>query len=212
MKHDGSVTLFQYWNRLRGNRPAPRRTEVEPAEIKTLLADTFILERDARGEAVFRLAGTRLCATFGKELKGLSFASLWPGRDQAVVGKLARSVFDMKSVVVLSFTGRNRSGDAAAFELLLLPLEGGMESPRAMGSLLACHKPFWLGAEPIVECEVTSLRIIDADREPSLLKNRPAVQVPPLVPERRSITDSLIEPGQGRRFRHLVVFDGGRNE
>lgn len=211
MRHDGSVTLFQYWNRLRGNRPAPRRTEVEPAEIKSLLADTFILEKDARGEAVFRLAGTRLCATFGKELKGLSFASLWAGRDQTVVGKLARSVFDMKSVVVLAFDGKNKAGDKASFELLLLPLEGGMESPRAMGSLLACEKAFWLGAEALVDCEVTSLRLIDADREPVLLKNRPAVEVPPLVPERRSITDSLIEPGQGRRFRHLVVFDGGRN-
>ncbi|MBU2194045.1 MAG: PAS domain-containing protein, partial [Alphaproteobacteria bacterium] len=52
----GSVELFRYWNRLRNGRPAPTRTEIEPADIKTLLADTFILEKDTRGEAVFRLA------------------------------------------------------------------------------------------------------------------------------------------------------------
>jgi hypothetical protein len=63
MKLDGSIALFQYWDRLRAGRLAPKRTEIEPADIKTLLADTFILEKDARGEAVFRLAGTRLCAT-----------------------------------------------------------------------------------------------------------------------------------------------------
>ena len=68
MNLNGTIALFQYWNRLRDGRPAPRRTEVEPADIKTLLADTFILEKDTRGEAVFRLAGTRLCAIYGREL------------------------------------------------------------------------------------------------------------------------------------------------
>lgn len=210
MKQDGSVTLFQYWDRLRGNRPAPKRTEIEPADIKTLLADTFILEKDARGEAVFRLAGTRLCATFGKELKGFSFASLWARKDQAIVGKLARSAFDQKSVVVFSFDGCTAGGETTGFELLLLPLDGGMENPRALGSLIPCEKPFWLGAEAVVECRITSLRVVDADREPMFLKNRPAVPVPPLAPDRHSLTDSLIEPGRGRRFRHLVVFEGGR--
>ena len=76
MNQNGSITLFHYWNRLRDGRPAPKRSEVEPADIKSLLADTFILERDTRGEAVFRLAGTRLCASYGRELKGFSFPSL----------------------------------------------------------------------------------------------------------------------------------------
>ncbi len=43
MKLNGSIALFQYWNRLRDGRPAPKRSEVEPADIKSLLADTFIL-------------------------------------------------------------------------------------------------------------------------------------------------------------------------
>ncbi len=212
MRQDGSVTLFQYWDRLRGNRPAPKRTEVEPADIKMLLADTFILEKDARGEAVFRLAGTRLCAVFGKELKGFAFSSLWSGRDRSVAAKLARSAFDAKSVVTFSFEGRTQKGEAANFELLLLPLDGGVESPRALGSIIACEKPFWLGTEPVIECRISSLRLIDPDRDPVFLNNRPAMAVPPLAPERRSITDSLIEPGQGRRFRHLVVFEGGRTD
>ena len=85
MRQDGSIKLFQYWNRLRAGRPAPRRTEVEPADIKALLGDTFILENDVRGEAVFRLAGTRLCAIYGRELKGFAFSSLWGDRDRRIV-------------------------------------------------------------------------------------------------------------------------------
>ena len=93
MKLDGSIALFQYWNRLRAGRAAPKRTEIEPADIKTLLADTFILEKDARGEAVFRLAGTRLCASYGRELKGFAFASLWKEKDQRMIARLAHSAF-----------------------------------------------------------------------------------------------------------------------
>ena len=93
MKLDGSIALFQYWNRLRAGRPAPKRTEIEPADIKTLLADTFILEKDTRGEAVFRLAGTRLCAIYGRELKGFAFASLWQEKDQRMVARLAHGAF-----------------------------------------------------------------------------------------------------------------------
>ena len=31
MKEEGSIALFQYWNRLRDGRPAPKRTEIEPS-------------------------------------------------------------------------------------------------------------------------------------------------------------------------------------
>ena len=43
MQQEATVALFQYWNRLRDGRPAPLRSEIEPADIKRLLADTFIL-------------------------------------------------------------------------------------------------------------------------------------------------------------------------
>lgn len=110
MNLNGSIALFQYWNRLRDGRPAPRRTEVEPADIKALLADTFILEMDTRKEAVFRLAGTRLCAIYGRELKGFSFPSLWREKDQRLVARLVHGVFHQKSVVVISFEGFSRTG------------------------------------------------------------------------------------------------------
>jgi hypothetical protein len=76
MQQEATIALFQYWNRLRGGRPVPLRSEIEPADIKRLLADTFILEADGRDEAIFRLAGTRLCAVYGRELKGFAFPSL----------------------------------------------------------------------------------------------------------------------------------------
>jgi hypothetical protein len=210
MKQRGLIELFQYWDRLRDKRPAPKRTEIEPADIKTLLADTFILEKDGRGEAIFRLAGTRLCAVFGRELKGFALPSLWAFKDQRLVARLAHSAFHQKSVVVVAFEGRSQNGRINSFELLLLPLDGEEGSPRTLGIVSAVEKPYWLGADPIVECRLDTIRVVDPDREPMFLKNRPAVAVPAIAPSADEVAGTT--PGKrGRRIRHLVVFEGGRD-
>ncbi|TGQ72852.1 MAG: PAS domain-containing protein [Mesorhizobium sp.] len=210
MNQNGSITLFHYWNRLRDGRPAPKRSEVEPADIKSLLADTFILERDTRGQAVFRLAGTRLCACYGRELKGFSFPSLWREKDQRLVSKLIHGVFDQKSVVLITYEGFSRNGRSNQFELLALPLDGGVENPRCLGVISAAEKPFWLGADPITDALIDSIRVIDPEKE--LLGNRPAIEVPSLVPDELEAPETISALGRARRIRHLVVFDGGREE
>ncbi len=210
MRHDGSIELFQYWNGLRNGRPAPKRTEIEPSDIRSLLADTFILERDARGEAIFRLAGTRLCAIYGRELKGFAFSSLWKEKDQRLIARLAFSAFEMKSVVVITFSGMSRGKRANPFELLLLPLDGGSESPRCMGIVSAGARPFWLGADPVREAQIEAVRVVDPDREPVFLRNRAPISVPGLVPTVSALRQTGVAPGSGRRIRHLVVLDGGR--
>lgn len=212
MKHEGTIALFQYWNRLRGRRPAPRRTEIEPADIKSLLADTFILEKDTRGEPVFRLAGTRLCATYGRELKGYSFSLVWAQRDQRILSRFAHAAFHDKSVIAVTFDGISRNGRSNSFEMVLLPLEGGLGSPRTLGAITPLEKPFWLGADPIVESRIDTLRIVDLEREPALLTSRASVAVPPIAPGEAQILGIGNEAtGNGRRIRHLVVFEGGRD-
>lgn len=211
MKHEGSIQLFQYWNRIRDGRPAPRRTEVEPADIKTLLGDTFILEQDVRGEAVFRLAGTRLCATYGRELKGFAFSSLWRERDRRMIARLAGGVFRDKTIVVVSYSGTSRNGRGIPLEMLLLPLEGGEDNRRALGIVSADGRPYWLGVDPLAEAAIESVRVVDADREPLFLRNRPAVAVDTVDAGLHLPGSDLIHAG-ARRIRHLLVLPGGRSE
>lgn len=210
MIQDGSLALFQYWNRLRRGRPAPKRTEIEPADIKALLGDTFILERDMRGEAIFRLAGTRLCAVYGRELKGFAFTSLWREPDRRLMARLTANVFQSKSVLAFEFEGFAREDRSATFEFLLLPLDGGTENPRCLGVLSPASKPYWLGAHPVVDAKLGSVRLIDPDRDPLFLKNRPAVPLPSVPP--LSEESPPLPPGlpAGRRIRHLLVLEGGR--
>ena len=92
MKHAATRELYDYWQRLRGVRPAPDRTEIEPSDLRRSLGDTCILEVDARNESRFRLAGTRVCALYGRELKGKDFLSLWRGKDRDAVATLLAAV------------------------------------------------------------------------------------------------------------------------
>ncbi len=212
MKQSGSIELFQYWNQLRDGRAAPERTEIEPADIKTLLADTFILETDSRGEPVFRLAGTRICAIFARELKGFAFNSLWSERDSIMSIKLAEDTFNNGSVVVMTFEGRSIKGRNLDFELLLMPLAGGRDAQRALGSIVPVKRPFWLGVDEIKTCFITSVRIANPDLEPAIIKNIPTIPAPPLSGVEQQ-TSHLPATGETmRRVRHLVVLEGGKQK
>ncbi|HEY5817237.1 MAG TPA: PAS domain-containing protein [Mesorhizobium sp.] len=213
MQQEGTIALFQYWNRLRDGRTAPARREVEPADIKSLLADTFILEADNLGDAIFRLAGTRLCAIYDRELKGISFPSLWRLDDHHMVLKLLSAVFIQRSVAVLSFNGRSRAGRSMLFEMLLLPLDAGRDSPRCLGLVTACERAYWLGADPVVEAKIDAVRIVDPDLAPEFVESRPLVAAGAHAVHNHAvhnIANDRRSSHQPRRVRHLVVFNGGR--
>jgi hypothetical protein len=209
MKREASVNLFQYWNRLRDKRPAPKRTEIEPADIKTLLGDTFILERDARGEAVFRLAGTRLCAIYGRELKSFAFSSMWQAKDGRLFARLVHRVFEDKSVLVVTYDGITHSRRSVSMELLLLPLDGGSENRRALGIVSSETKPYWLGADPVTEASVETVRFIDPNRESASQANRPSPSPHFFSPRFTEVLPSE-DQHEVRRIRHLLVLRGGR--
>lgn len=63
--------LFDYWNGLRGDRPAPRRDEIDPSRISGLLPYIMItqFERDPF-RVRFRLVGTKVVEITGFEFTG----------------------------------------------------------------------------------------------------------------------------------------------
>ena len=89
-----------------------------------MLGDTFVLEVERRENHLFRLAGTRLCALFGRELKAESFVKLWQRSGQTAIRELIAVVMDEKVGVVASVTGATSDDTLAPvnLELLLLPL------------------------------------------------------------------------------------------
>ncbi len=77
MRHPATQDLDAYWTEVRGNLRAPRRRDIQPARIGAMLLDSFILECADRDTFRFRLAGTRVCARFGTNLRAANFLECW---------------------------------------------------------------------------------------------------------------------------------------
>jgi hypothetical protein len=172
MQQPTSRQLYAYWDGIRNGRIAPHRFEIEPAKIASLLAETFIAECTGLLGFRFRLAGTRICQHFGRELKGVDFLSLWPAEDRNAIASLVRNVLNDGAVGHGIFRAYTHSKREAHFEFTLMPLiHTGQTINRLLGSMTAIEPPFWLSTEPLTSLEVSELGLHWPDGVPAFLSS-----------------------------------------
>src|ERR1700761_567057 len=164
MKHAASQDLYAYWQERRGKRSAPERGDIEPGAIRQVLSDAFILALDGGAGYPFRLAGTRVCALFGRELKGESFIGLWAAASQPTVGDLL-GILDQERVgTVAGVAAQSADGDPLDLELLLFPPAASRPSlARTIGILAPLEIPAWLGARPVGALTLGTRRHVGAE-------------------------------------------------
>jgi hypothetical protein len=163
MRQASTRDLLAYWNVLRGTRPAPDRSEIDPGAIRASLPDVFLLGLDAARRYPFRLAGMAVCALFGRELRDSSFTALWSPASGPAMAGLLQGIIDDNAGVVTGVTGRNEAGQSLELELLMLPLacrDG--ERARLIGALSALQPPYWLGIRPLVTLQTGDVRFVGA--------------------------------------------------
>lgn len=193
MKTAAVRKLFAYWNERRGSRLAPERGDIEPGAIRGILGDSFIITFDPVADHPFRLAGTRVCALFGLELKEAPFVQLWDQASRKPVRELTAIVADEAVAIVAGVTAKTAQGSRADLELLLLPLyHRGKTHVRLLGVLAPLAVPYWLGAEQVATLTLGAIRHLGPAVE--------TLSAPRLVKGKAG----------GRQRRGLTVYDGGR--
>jgi len=193
MKHPSSRALFAYWDAQRGLRAAPERADIDPAAIRHVLADTFVLAADFAGASRFRLAGTKVCSLFMRELKDQPFLGLWSEASRTSMQELTEIVEQETLGVVAGASGVTAQGDAIELELLLLPLSRrGHARVRAIGVLAPLTLPYWLGSHPVQELRLGARRHVGRGVDGG-------IEAPLTAP-----------PPGGRPRRRFVVYEGGR--
>jgi hypothetical protein len=176
MKHPASRALHAYWDRLRKGRAAPERGDLDPSAIRSLLGDLFMLELAGSRRFQLRLAGTRVCALFGRELKGICFETLFAAEDQPEIARVLAEVADAVAPAVAGLRGES-AHDHVDLELLALPLRHhGRTQARMFGALAALDVPYWVGSVPIEQLRLVSVRRIrpgEPDRVDGIERVRP---------------------------------------
>jgi hypothetical protein len=161
MKHASSRVLYDYWNRVRGERSAPERSEMKPDAIGKILGDVLILETGSGGAYKVRLAGTQICTLLGRELRGRSFIEPFAAEEQAEIQSLLDSTTRGTTPVLASVVGETEDRRLLGLELLLLPLRHhGRTDTRLIGSLAALTKPYWSTLVPLATLKVGSSRFM----------------------------------------------------
>lgn len=161
MKHPSARALHAYWDRLRNGRAAPERAEIDPADIGRLLGDIFLLENSENPRYAVRLAGTRLCALIGHEMRGRGFGAFFAADDRNTLFGLLEAVADGQMPAVASLTGETEDGRSVDLEMLLLPLRHrGRTHARMFGSIVPLDVPYWTGTAPLARLKIKTLRMI----------------------------------------------------
>src|SRR5262249_6202054 len=185
----------------RSLRAAPERSEIEPGAIRRVLADTFILWAEPRASHHFRIAGTRVCALFGRDLKGEPFLNLWAPACRADLRELLAIVAGESVGVVASASGVSAAGATLALELVLLPLSHhGLTDVRFLRALAPAGAPLWRGCSALPTAPLGSHRCL------SMPLARPVPPRPRSLPPR----PPALLPAGGRLQHGFIVFEGGR--
>lgn len=215
MKHSTSQTLFAYWNEVRDGRPAPRRFDIEPSRLSTILAETLILERIDFETYRFRLAGTQICRQFGHELRGTDFFTLWDDDDDRVTLEHHLSCITRQfKVGVFSFDAlpvRDGPEDLGpplspvSFEMILLPLvhtRGRVD--RCLGAISRAYSPEASTDLELTGHRLTASRLLTAHSDGT---DGGRAQGDRQTPIDGTVRSARIVRSDRRQFR---VYDGGR--
>ena len=157
MKHPSSRAFFNYWNAQRGDARAPERSEIEPGAVRELLGDIFVLSYDNDAGYPFRVAGTRVSALLGRDLRDIGFAALFAADGRREIEDVISYVAEEMLPVIAGITATSEAGQLAHLELLLLPFNHRAHAPVSLTGSLA---PFEGDLGTLSDFRLTSWRYL----------------------------------------------------
>jgi hypothetical protein len=171
MKHPSTRELYEYWDKQRAGAAAPDRRAIEPGPIRHLLGDTFVICCDQGPRFPLRVAGTRICAMVGRDLKGQDFLDLWARASRRQIEDFLSIATEESLATVAGVTAFTDKLSPVYLELLLLPFAPSVLVPHSVtGSLVALTVPAELEHSSLRDFSLTTWR--HAGHQPHTLRQR----------------------------------------
>jgi hypothetical protein len=198
--HPGSRRLFAHWESLRAERAYPNREEFTFEPVKDLMPDMVVLERDAaRGGYRFRLAGSRVCALFGKNLTSSDALAGWDAFEASILSNHFELALENFQPVLMRMRLLTDIGLTLATELIAMPIRA-RESNRVqlIGGLFSFRDTGELAHKSIRARELASARAIWTEHGGGMLGHWLNVTSPPPTKRPSRPLLRVLEGGKSR--------------
>lgn len=197
MLNTATQEIFNYWNGLRGSRPAPLRSEIDPSSLRRFLPHLFIVNATIADNPTFALVGTRICELFDRELRGLDYASMWLGCEDSTPSTILNHVLFYERPALLDIHLSHDEQDYA-HDLLLMPMRShGYRSDRVLGALIPRETPLPFTALPVRGLAFESWGFIKPDgTRPTISADGHISTAMPVTFFRRLVGQRFAQPGR----------------
>jgi hypothetical protein len=187
--HPGTRALFRYWESMRGEESAPSRRRLDLDSIRPLVPSLFILERRPVKGYVWRLAGTKLCQLWRRELTGTAVLAGWDAFERHTTERLLDGVVLWHQPFVLKLRLFSSLGHDIGAEMIGLPLRSlNGKDIHVFGAIMPFRDAEPLGYDSIGVIELATARVIWTEPLPfsgvDSLESRKAEGISPSKPLR----------------------------
>jgi hypothetical protein len=192
--HPGSRHLFSYWEQLRAERACPTREEFEFGPVRHEMPDMLVIDRDfLRNSFKFRLAGSRACALFNRNLTGSDVMAGWGRFESDLITRHLNTVLNQKQPAVMRMRLTTDLGQVVAAELIALPVQmRGSGRMQIIGGLFPFRAAQSLAHNSVTSQELVSARVIWTEH---VAETPDSHGTPPLSAAARNFT--VIAGGKG---------------
>lgn len=127
-----------YWEALRQGGKLPHRSQIDPRGFSGLLDRIFLIERVAKGQGRFRLAGMHLHDLLGMDARGMPLSTLFDPLARDRMSAALETVFEAESILTIQIEAERSIGRPALWgQMRLLPLANDMgEQKLALGCVM----------------------------------------------------------------------------
>jgi len=165
--HPGSRALFSFWETMRAEEAAPRRSALDLKQIRDLVPNLMLIESDpVTGGFRWRLAGTAVCNLYQRELTGSDPLLGWDSFETDVVKRFLTGVVHGLQPCLLRFRMFTDLNQLIGAELLGLPLQANDGGIHIFGGVFLFREIHSLGHSAISAIELSGARSIWTEHLP----------------------------------------------
>lgn len=122
-----TAAIYRYWSKKKCGQKLPRRSDIDPLEMKPWLPGLVLVDVDLPRRMTYRVVGTAVCQHRGFDPTGRPVEEGLYGNVRNEVLENYRIAIDEKSIVFDFDSTRSRSGMGREIGTLFLPLSSAGE-------------------------------------------------------------------------------------